>query len=189
VKIDVEQARKLAKERVKSGQAATLADAQREIARELRFPSWPEFIRALSRLPEGAKCRFCDQPISGRDWIRLGRGVPNSYAHGQCVLALTNRPPLNVLGLAVSDSEAERLTPHARRLWLGAATVAQEFGDSFVGTEHLLLAMVREPDGIAGKILDELAGRPELDARLTERLRSESYNRGLDKAVGEEPDE
>jgi hypothetical protein len=186
MRIDVEQARKLAKERVKSGQAATLADAQREIARELRFASWPEFVRTLSRLPEGAECVFCEQPIRGRDWMRLGRGVPSRFAHGECVLALTNKPPLAVLGIASDESEADRLTPRARRLWLGAATVSREFGHAYVGTEHLLLAMVREPGGIAGQVLGELAGREQLDARLTEILSSDEYRgyRGPLKKAG-----
>jgi hypothetical protein len=93
-RIDVEQARKRAKERVKSGQASTLAEAQLEIARELRFSSWPEPVRALGRLPEGAECAFCEQPIKGRDWLRVGRGVSNRFAHGECLLAVTNKPPL-----------------------------------------------------------------------------------------------
>ena len=37
MKIDIEQARKRAKELVKAGRVAKLADAQREIARELGF--------------------------------------------------------------------------------------------------------------------------------------------------------
>jgi ankyrin repeat protein len=47
MKIDVEQARKRAKELVKSGRAAKLADAQREVARELGYPSWPAMVHAL----------------------------------------------------------------------------------------------------------------------------------------------
>ncbi len=179
MRIDVEQARKRAKERVKSGEASTLAEAQRDIARELHFSSWPEFVRTLSRLPEGAECVFCEQPIKGRDWLRLGRGVPNQFAHGECLLAVTNKPPLATVGVAEHDSETDRLTPRARRLWLGAVTVSREFGHDFVGTEHLLLAMVREPGGWAGRVLSELAGREQLEARLTELLSSDDYNRPL----------
>lgn len=47
MKIDIEQARRRAKELVKSGHAAKLADAQREIARELGYPSWPAMVHAL----------------------------------------------------------------------------------------------------------------------------------------------
>jgi ankyrin repeat protein len=45
--VDLEQARKRAKELVKSGGAAKLADAQREIARSLGYPSWPALVHAL----------------------------------------------------------------------------------------------------------------------------------------------
>jgi hypothetical protein len=176
MRVDVEQARKLAKERVKSGQARRLAEAQRDIARELGYASWPDFVGALGRLPAGAECAFCEQPISGHDWVRLGIGVPSHFAHRDCVLAVTNRPPLAAIGVAADDPEVDKLTPRARRLWLGAATIAREFGHSFVGTEHLLLAMVREADGIAGKVLGELGGRQQFDARLTELLKSETYN-------------
>lgn len=47
MRIDVEQARKRAKERVKAGRVGKLADAQREVARELGYPSWPAMIHAL----------------------------------------------------------------------------------------------------------------------------------------------
>lgn len=45
--VDLEQARKRAKELVKSGGAAKLADAQREIARSLGYASWPALVHAL----------------------------------------------------------------------------------------------------------------------------------------------
>ena len=48
MKIDIEQARKRAKELVRSGDAEKLADAQRAIARELGFPSWPAMVRAVA---------------------------------------------------------------------------------------------------------------------------------------------
>src|SRR5216117_3252138 len=45
--IDLEQARKRAKELVKAGRAAKLADAQREIARSLGYPGWSALVHAL----------------------------------------------------------------------------------------------------------------------------------------------
>ncbi len=47
MQIDIEQARKRAKELVKAGGAAKLADAQREIARGLGYDSWPALVHAL----------------------------------------------------------------------------------------------------------------------------------------------
>jgi ankyrin repeat protein len=49
MRINLEQARKRAKELVRSGRAATLAEAQREIARELGYGSWPKLVHAFDR--------------------------------------------------------------------------------------------------------------------------------------------
>ena len=49
MRIDVDQARKRAKERVKAGLADRLSDAQREVARELGYASWPALVHALER--------------------------------------------------------------------------------------------------------------------------------------------
>jgi ankyrin repeat protein len=56
MRINLEQARKRAKERVRSGRAATLAEAQREVARELGFASWPKLVHAVEG--DGAAERF-----------------------------------------------------------------------------------------------------------------------------------
>src|SRR5947209_2446659 len=47
MKINLEQARKRAKELVKAGGAPTLAEAQLRVARELGYPSWPSLVRLL----------------------------------------------------------------------------------------------------------------------------------------------
>jgi ankyrin repeat protein len=49
MQINLEQARKRAKELVRSGRAATLAEAQREIARELGYRSWPKLVHSFDR--------------------------------------------------------------------------------------------------------------------------------------------
>jgi ankyrin repeat protein len=49
MQINLEQARKRAKELVRSGRAATLAEAQREIARELGYGSWPKLVHSFDR--------------------------------------------------------------------------------------------------------------------------------------------
>ena len=46
--INLEQARKRAKDLVRSGRAAKLADAQLIVARELGYPSWPRLVHALA---------------------------------------------------------------------------------------------------------------------------------------------
>ena len=114
--------------------------------------------------------------------LRLGSGL---FVHARCWAQVANHPPLAALGLTAEGS-ASKLTPRARHLWLGAETAAREFGHDYVGTEHMLLAMAREPDGIAGRTLDELIGRDVVVAHLSELLASDEYN-GRSPAAPEEP--
>src|SRR5271166_6263109 len=47
----------------------------------------------------------------------------------------------------------ERFTDRARRVVAAAEQAALEFGANTVGTEHLLLGLFAEPEGIAGRVL------------------------------------
>jgi ankyrin repeat protein len=49
MQVNLEQARKQAKELVRSGGAATLAEAQRRIAQGLGYESWPKLVHAVDR--------------------------------------------------------------------------------------------------------------------------------------------
>lgn len=49
MEINLGQARKRAKELVRSGRASTLAEAQREIAHQLGYESWPKLVHAFDR--------------------------------------------------------------------------------------------------------------------------------------------
>ncbi len=48
----------------------------------------------------------------------------------------------------------DRLTERARIAISAAAEAASELGHSYVGTEHLLVGLIREGEGVAGKILE-----------------------------------
>ena len=48
----------------------------------------------------------------------------------------------------------DRLTERAKQALNLAAEAALELGQSYVGTEHLLIGLIRESDGVAGKILE-----------------------------------
>jgi ATP-dependent Clp protease ATP-binding subunit ClpC len=58
----------------------------------------------------------------------------------------------------------ERFTEKARRVVILAQEESRELGHDHIGTEHLLLALIREEDGIAGQALSE-AGITLDDAR------------------------
>lgn len=50
----------------------------------------------------------------------------------------------------------ERFTDRARRVIVLAQAIAPENDDNFIGVEHLLLGMLREEEGIAGRVLISL---------------------------------
>src|ERR687897_2017777 len=50
----------------------------------------------------------------------------------------------------------QRFTERARRVVFFAQEEAARLGESYVGTEHLLLGLVRENDSVAARILDRL---------------------------------
>src|SRR5918994_78642 len=51
----------------------------------------------------------------------------------------------------------QRFTERARRVVFYAQEEAASLGESYVGTEHLLLGLVRENDSVAARILDRLS--------------------------------
>ena len=50
----------------------------------------------------------------------------------------------------------ERFTDRARRVVVLAQEEARLLGHNYIGTEHLLLGLLRESDGVAGRTLDAL---------------------------------
>jgi ATP-dependent Clp protease ATP-binding subunit ClpC len=88
----------------------------------------------------------------------------------------------------------ERFTPNARQVLALAADEARELHRDYIGTEHLVLGLIREQDGLAAQTLDELgvtaAGiRAQLEAAAGERRETgqipflSSAKRALDAAV------
>ena len=68
-------------------------------------------------------------------------------------------------------SSMERFTQRARRVLSLAHQEAERMRHDYIGTEHLLLGLLREEGGVAGRVLRELgleAGRvEEMIDRLT----------------------
>ena len=65
-----------------------------------------------------------------------------------------------------------RTTPRVRNLLEAARTEARRRGDRHLGTEHILLAMLGEQGGIAGRVLRERADPEGLRAGVDEALAS-----------------
>ena len=89
--------------------------------------------------------------------VLLERGITAEVVEAH-VLELTGR------GTGDSDIVLPH-TPRAARVLVASLYVALEMGHNYIGTEHLLLALYREADGVAAKFLEE-NGLPEADARL-----------------------
>jgi hypothetical protein len=59
-----------------------------------------------------------------------------------------------------------KLTPRARRILRRAQVEAESFGHSYIGTEHLLLALLKDEEGIAGQTLRKLGSYERIEAEL-----------------------
>ncbi|HZX05034.1 Clp protease N-terminal domain-containing protein, partial [Kribbella sp.] len=80
---------------------------------------------------------------AGKSWVEISAvlGVTKQAAHKRFADSWTSRPAF------------ERYTQRARTVVQAAADIARERNHDFVGTEHLLLAMYKEPGAIAAKVL------------------------------------
>src|SRR5512138_3125436 len=80
----------------------------------------------------------------------------------------------------------ERFTQRARRVLSLAHQEAERMRHSYIGTEHLLLGLIREEGGVAGRVLRELGLEPDRVQEIVERLTGPGQTRGakLDLAPG-----
>jgi ATP-dependent Clp protease ATP-binding subunit ClpA len=58
------------------------------------------------------------------------------------------------------------LTPRVRQTLQRAAEVATEHGVSYIGTDHMILAILDDPAGIAGSAIRQLGFEPALRAAV-----------------------
>ena len=66
----------------------------------------------------------------------------------------------------------ERFTDSARKATVDAQAAARRLGHGHIGTEHILLGLVREGEGLAMLILTRLGAGPEaIRARVLDALR------------------
>jgi ATP-dependent Clp protease ATP-binding subunit ClpA len=71
--------------------------------------------------------------------------------------------------------ELPPLTPRMRRTLQRALELAQENGQGVVGTEHVLLALLADRDGIAGRTLHETGLARAMQAEIARIITSEGY--------------
>ena len=79
---------------------------------------------------------------------KLAGGRMRRLAGPPSSATITNRPP--------DGNRFDKFTDHARRVLTLAQDEAQRLNHNFIGTEHLLLGLVREEDGTAALVLHNL---------------------------------
>jgi len=135
-----------------------------------RYTAGPSDVSLLTRHTERARqviagsveaARELGHPFVGTEHILLGLFPPGGIGAGL----------LEELGLTkaiVTDKVLERVprgershapdvpyTPRAAQVFSGALTEALSMGHNYIGTEHLLLALFRDGEGLAAQILAE----------------------------------
>ena len=90
---------------------------------------------------------FVDQARhAGHSWSEIGDALGVSKQAAQQKQSVR-------LSLGPNAPTFERLTPRARHVVEAAEQVARALGHQEIRTSHLLLALYREPDGVAARIL------------------------------------
>jgi ATP-dependent Clp protease ATP-binding subunit ClpC len=72
----------------------------------------------------------------------------------------------------------ERFTQRARRVLSLAHEEAERLHHNYIGTEHLLLGLIREEGGVAGRVLRELGLEPARVKEVVERLTGVGRHKG-----------
>ena len=72
----------------------------------------------------------------------------------------------------------DRFTQRARRVLNLAYQEAERMRHNYIGTEHLLLGLIREEGGVAGRVLRELGLEADRVQEIVERLTGPGHFRG-----------
>ncbi len=89
---------------------------------------------------------------------------------------------------AARETSAAEMTPRTKHIIESSAMEAMRAGQNYIGTEHLLLALLSERDAVAVKLLQELGASPaELKNEVQTLLRGEgkSADDGAETARGQ----
>jgi Clp amino terminal domain, pathogenicity island component len=147
---------------------AKLADAQRVLARQYGFPSWPKLKAHVERLE-------ASRPVP--DDAGRPAGTPRSLQS-----IAEERIRSMIQKRLRPDSVFVRYTESAQKLIFFSAYEAQQRGSPTIGTEHLLLGLVRVGDDLllrtferSGTSLDKI--RTDLETRIAPGVASDGDRR------------
>ena len=80
---------------------------------------------------------------------RMRRALGPASGDWATTTRVSDRPP-------ASHDRFDKFTDHARKALTLAQDEAQRFNHNYIGTEHLLLGLIREEDGTAARVLQNL---------------------------------
>jgi ornithine carbamoyltransferase len=107
-----------------------------------------------------------DTTVAMRILQRVGVTGPQIRSHIERLVLTTDD----------TDGTEPQLSPRAKRVIDLAYEEARQISDEYIGTEHLLLGLIRESDGLAGRVLAELG--VELDRIRREVLALQDNDSG-----------
>jgi hypothetical protein len=100
-------------------------------------------------------CSFCNRPVSQVG--PLVSGTSGAFICTQCIERLFHERRLGQLRqMSHATGHFDRFTERARNVLTLAQEEAQRFNHNYIGTEHLLLGLVREGEGVSAKVLTNL---------------------------------
>lgn len=112
-----------------------------------RLQAASALVQDLADVGDATLGYYVDQARhAGHSWSEIGDalGVTKQAAQQRHTVRLSLGP---------NAPTFEHLTPRARNVVGAAKEIARSWGHGYVGTEHLLLALFDEPEGVAAQIL------------------------------------
>ena len=86
----------------------------------------------------------------------------------------------NIVGIGNSHSKNIMFTPRTKRVFETSYIEARKIGQNYIGTEHLLIGIMREPDSIAVRILKNIGvNSQKLLSQMMEILSEGSKNENI----------
>jgi Clp amino terminal domain, pathogenicity island component len=118
----------------------------------------------LGELADHLIGHFVDQARkSGATWTEIGQsmGVTKQAAQKRFVPKSDDWTELLTEGIIGSGAKFSRFTDRAKRTVIAGYQEASRRDSDQIGTEHLLLGILHEPEGVAVQVLTQLGAAPE----------------------------
>src|SRR5438874_4725747 len=132
----------------------TIQDLVREVQRDAtedqplaRLHAASTLTQEINETADATLGYFVDQARrAGHSWSEIGESLGVSKQAAQ-------QRHLRAGGGLITNFE--RFTDRARRVVVASELAARNLGHGFIGTEHILLALFSEPEGVAAQLLSE----------------------------------